>query len=89
MLSSNKKNKTTIIVDRDNLNVRKGPGYDYGVIRTCKPKEYELKSIQGNWGEIARNEWVCLDFVTIKKEEPKEDVKEDIVMEAEEDEQSD
>ena len=72
-----KSTSTVININIDNLNVRRGPGYDYDVVKTATPKEYTLKDIQSSWGKIANNEWVCLDFVEVIKPQQKVEEKED------------
>lgn len=57
-------------VEISDLNIRKGPGTDYDVIRTIKPSVYtiiEVKSGKGSssgWGRLkSRAGWISLDFV--------------------------
>lgn len=52
------------------LNVRSGPGTDYGRITTLTMgtsiRIYETKTVSGSkWGRIGTNQWVCMTYVTM------------------------
>lgn len=60
-----------VIITRDNLNVRSGAGFDKPVIKTAIPGTYKALDIKSNFAKIGRNEWVCLDYVTLEDVESK------------------
>ena len=60
-----------VIIKRDNLNVRSGAGFDKPVVKTATPGTYKALDIKDNFAKIARNEWVCLDYVTLEEIESK------------------
>ena len=52
------------------LNVRNGAGTNYTRVKTLTPGTkvsiYEKKTVNGTqWGRIDKNNWVCLDYVTL------------------------
>ena len=52
------------------LNVRSGAGTNYTRVKTLTPGTkvsiYEKKTVNGTqWGRIDKNNWVCLDYVTL------------------------
>lgn len=56
------------------LNVRSGPGTEYGRISTLSMgtviRIYETKTVNGSkWGRIGTNQWVCMTYVTLDSQE--------------------
>lgn len=69
------------IVNINNLNVRKGPGKEFPVAKTCEAGTFNVFAEQNGFVKIGPNEWVSAEFVTIEeevKEEPKEEKKAEI-----------
>jgi len=71
MASKNKayqgKPRTQIKINVQNLNVRKGAGLDYDVVKIIHAGDTCYISQQNNgWGKLSDNSgWVLLDYVTI------------------------
>ena len=63
------------VITPKGLNVRKGNGKQYDVVRILQPgEEILLIKIGKVWGQIAEGEWVMLEFVEeVKEEEVKEE----------------
>ena len=56
--------KTYTVRTSSKLRVRKGPGFDFEIIRHLKNEDEvtALEEIDG-WARIGENEWVCKDYL--------------------------
>lgn len=56
--------KTYTVRTSSKLRVRKGPGFDFEIIRHLKngAKVTALEKID-SWARIGENEWVCMDYL--------------------------
>ena len=56
--------KNMVEVKIKNLNVRKGPGKEFGVITgNCKPGVYEIEDEQNGYGKIkGKDQWISLQY---------------------------
>lgn len=56
-----------IIVNVPKLNVRKGAGLDYDVMKVIrKDEEYTITQIQGEWGRLSSGGWIMMKYVIIE-----------------------
>ena len=50
-------------VDTDVLNIRKGAGTGFAKVGNLpKDKKIKVTAIDGNWGRIGENKWICLEY---------------------------
>ena len=56
------KTENKVKVDIENLNVRKGPGMEFGKIGFCKPGIYEVLKEENGYGKIGADQWIALKF---------------------------
>ena len=53
----------TVQVTASDLNIRTGPGTNYGSKGFIKPGVYTIVETQGNWGRLKSGAgWICLDY---------------------------
>ena len=58
---------THIVSNCSSLNVRKGPGTTYAIVRSLlSGSEVTVISTQGSWSKIGNNEWVSSGYLTLK-----------------------
>ena len=47
------------------LNIRSGPGTNYGIVRVCPVGVYTITAVSGNWGKLKSGVgWISLSYVT-------------------------
>lgn len=65
------------------LNIRKGPGTNYGIAGCIRDKGvYTIVETQGNWGKLKSGAgWICLDYTTKESSAPNKKSNEEIANE--------
>lgn len=67
VIYSNKGNSNVpflVRVKATNINIKKGPGNQYGNVDVIKPSKYTIVEVNGNWGKLKSGAgWICLDLV--------------------------
>ena len=58
-------NKVMYVTANDGLNVRKGAGVGYSIIRSLgKGTQVTVREMSNNWGRIGAGEWVCAAYLS-------------------------
>lgn len=61
---ANKTGKTYVVNVKSSLNVRKGPGKEYDVVKKLLPgTKVNIIDVKDEWGEIATNQWVMMEYL--------------------------